>query len=224
MTGGEPPGPVARGGGRAEEPRPDVPGILLAAGGSRRFGGPGEHKLLSVFDGRALVRLAADVLRTGGARPLYAVVGSRAEGVAAALPGDFEVIPNPRWAEGQGTSLARGVEALEPDAPAVLVALGDEPGLRPSAVAAVLAAWRRHRPPAVRAVYRDRPGHPVVLGRAVFPELRGLAGDEGAGRLLRGLDGLLEVRLDFEAPRDVDTRADRRRLRDRGRSEEVRGS
>lgn len=201
--------------------RPPVAGVLLAAGASRRFGGPRGSKMLAELDGRPVVRHAAEAMLAGGARPLYVVVGHRAQEVAGALPADARVVRHPGYAAGQGTSLARAIEALQaeearpPEASvvAVAVALGDEPGLRPEAVARLIAAWREARPPAARARYRDRPGHPVVLARRLFPRLRSLRGDEGAARLLERLgDGVLEVELDTAAPEDVDTAADLRRL------------
>lgn len=87
---------------------------------------------------------------------------------------------------------------------------GADPGApRPGPPAAGPAA-------VIRTRYRDRPGHPVVLSRDVFPELEALEGDRGAGRWLERIAGRVEeVRIDARAPVDVDTDDDYRRARGR---------
>ncbi|MFZ5670714.1 MAG: NTP transferase domain-containing protein, partial [Pseudomonadota bacterium] len=61
--------------------------------------------------------------------------------------------------------------------------------------------------PAAAPVFEGRRGHPVLFGASLFPALLALRGDQGAGRLLDGLDeGLARVRAgDDGVLFDVDT-------------------
>ena len=90
--------------------------------------------------------------------------------------------------------------------PALVELLGGEPGVRPTAIRSVVSAWRELGVPAARAVYRNRPGHPVIVDRSHFPRLARASGDEGLGALLRaGELPLHAVRIDAPAPLDIDT-------------------
>ena len=91
-----------------------------------------------------------------------------------------------RWEDGQAASLRRGIEYLTADAHVnkVIVTLGDQPRMTPELIARFLG-----EPPAARAVYDGRPGHPVVLGPVQMRAIGSLHGDRGrAGPAPRGQD------------------------------------
>jgi len=177
-----------------------VGGLVLAAGEGRRFGGP---KQLATLDGAPLL---VHALRAVAALdPVVVVLGARAEEVRGAVPaGVARVVVAPDWAEGQAASLRAGVAALGA-VDAVVVVLADQPGITPAAVAAALAARDPARFDAVRAVYGDAPGHPVVLERALLARVPALRGDEGARGLLRGARVRALDLTGLADPRDVDT-------------------
>lgn len=189
-----------------------VVALVLAAGAGTRMGRP---KQLLPVGGRPMLQHALDAAAAGGLGELVLVVGHAADEVTAALalpPGATTVV-NDRHAEGQATSLAAGLAAMPADADAALVLLGDQPEVRPDAIRALVAARRPGGPPMLRAGYRGRPGHPVLLERAMWPAAAALRG-EGGGRVLAARDpgalGLVEVGGD--PPEDVDTPEDHRRL------------
>jgi len=64
-------------------PGPRIAALLLAAGQSRRMGGP--NKLLAEIDGRPMVARVAQRLLSSHARPIVAVLGNEADSVDAAL-------------------------------------------------------------------------------------------------------------------------------------------
>ncbi|WP_410959620.1 NTP transferase domain-containing protein, partial [Salmonella sp. SAL4432] len=67
--------------------------------------------------------------------------------------------------------------------------------------------------PVVRAAYEGRPGHPVLLDRAMWPEIERLEGDAGARDVLRAHpEWVAEVEIGGDAPEDVDTPEDWERL------------
>jgi len=186
-----------------------VAGVVLAAGEGRRFGGP---KALAEVDGERLVDRAVRVLREGGVPSTYVVQGA----APLAVPG-AEVVDNPGWAEGMGSSLRAGLAALPPDVGAAVVLLVDQPGLTPAAVRRVLdAAVEPLDGAVVVATYDGHRGHPVLLGRLHWPAVAELAvGDRGARDFLTGHGaGVVEVACgDVADPDDVDTPADLQRLR-----------
>jgi CTP:molybdopterin cytidylyltransferase MocA len=180
-----------------------IVGLLLAAGGARRFR---SQKLVAPYRGAPLVTHAAARLRSA-TDEMVTVVGHAAAQVRGALASiDGRVVENDRWEMGLATSLRRGVEAMPPDAEALVVAVGDQPGLDPAVVRAVIARWRESGRPIVSASYRGVRAHPVLFARPVFPELLALAGDAGARLLIeRSPERVSYVEIDAEMPPDVDT-------------------
>jgi molybdenum cofactor cytidylyltransferase len=180
-----------------------IVGLLLAAGGGTRFG---SQKLLARVHGVPIVATAAGTLGSLVDR-LIVVVGSEAQAVTDALAGiDVTLVGNPRWADGLSTSLKLGVLAAPKETKAVVVALGDQPGIDPALVGRVIARWRETGHPIVSARYRGNRGHPVLLERSVFGEVGALSGDVGARALMeRDATRVAFVDVDADAPLDVDT-------------------
>jgi molybdenum cofactor cytidylyltransferase len=106
------------------------------------------------------------------------------------------------------SSLRRGLDECE-GAEAALLALGDQPGLTSDRVRRIVSAWS---PGAqlVLPVHEGRAGHPVLFGRALWPELRALRGDVGGRDVVkRHVSSAIQVP---EAPLpDLDTEEDLRR-------------
>ena len=181
-----------------------VAGLLLAAGAGRRMGRP---KALVELDGEPLVRRGVRLLRDGGCDPVVVVVGAAADRVRPLCDG-AEVVEAVDWGSGMAASLRAGLAAL--DADGCVVALVDQPGVRPAAVERLRAA---HADGAVAAVatYDGRPRNPVLLDRSTWPDVAAAAhGDEGARSWLRAHPELV-VRVDCTdagSPDDLDTPQD----------------
>jgi CTP:molybdopterin cytidylyltransferase MocA len=174
-----------------------VAGLVLAAGAGRRFGGP---KALATVDGERLVDRAVRVLRAGGCDQVVVVGGAAALSVAGA-----EVVHNPDWPTGMGSSLRVGLAAVREDA--VVVIPVDMPWLGSDAVARVIPAFAAGAE-VVSATYAGQRRHPVLLARRHFAAVSALAvGDVGARPFLRAHPELVvEVACDDTgSPDDVDT-------------------
>ncbi|MFB0615739.1 NTP transferase domain-containing protein [Streptomyces sp. AGS-58] len=197
------------------EPRTDVAGLLLAAGGGRRLGG--RPKALLVHRGRPLVEHAVGVLRAAGCGRIHVVLGARADEVRrrAGLDGCV-LVDNPDWAEGMGSSLRAGLASLAgTGARAALVSLVDQPGIGAAAVARVLGAYEDGTSLAA-ASYDGVRGHPVLFGADHWAGIaRTATGDRGARTYLREHED--RIRLvecaDVAEPYDIDTEADLGHLR-----------
>ena len=175
-----------------------VAALILAAGEGRRFGGT---KQLAELDGRPLLEhvLAA----VSGISPRVVVLGHAADDIVAAvdLHGARPVFC-PDFADGQAASLKCGLAALDTDA--VLVVLGDQPGITPEALRAIISAAGDHD--AVRATYHGVPSHPVLLRPPLLARAGELSGDVGFRDLLRDAR-VCEVEIGHLAdPTDIDTR------------------
>jgi molybdenum cofactor cytidylyltransferase len=178
-----------------------VGGLVLAAGGSKRFGAP---KQLAELDGRPLLEHALIAMSRAPVDRVVVVLGAHADEVRAAVPlHGADAVVCEEWDKGMGNSLRTGVDALR-GCDAVVVALGDQPRLSPAAVERLLSQ-RGKDELAIRATYGGVPGHPVLLERSLLALVRELRGDVGARDLLHGIP-LREVACDgLGSPADVDT-------------------
>jgi len=195
---------------RKSEAKPQGPRIgalLLAAGQSRRMGGP--NKLLAEIAGTPMVAHVARRLLASRARPIVAVLGNQADTVDIAL-GKLPVkrVRNPEFAAGLSTSLKRGIAALPSDLDGVIVCLGDMPLISGRHLERLIAAFN---PLEGRAIIvptrRGKRGNPVLWSRQFFPEMTGLAGDVGAKHLIgEHAEFVAEVEMDDAAVLvDIDT-------------------
>ena len=186
-----------------------VTGLVLAAGAATRFGSP---KQLAPLDGRPLLQHPLDALAAAGIDDVVVVLGDEAVAIEAAITwhGERRRI-NQRPQDGLASSLRIGLDAAaeDPAADAVLVVLGDQPGLRPEVIGAVVGAAGTTDRPIVRPRYeRDGAPNPVLVRRRAWSLAAGLEGDRGLGPLLAAHPELVhEVVVAGSIP-DVDTPAD----------------
>ncbi|MBY0289590.1 MAG: NTP transferase domain-containing protein [Mycobacteriaceae bacterium] len=171
-------------------------GILLAAGAGERFGMP---KVLSA-QGEWL-KSAVAALHHGGCDDVVVVLGA----AIVDVPAPARAVIATGWSDGLSASLRTGLSAVQADF-AVLHPV-DTPDVGADAVARVLAAARSSSSGLARAVFGDRPGHPVVVAKRHWTELlRGLRGDEGARAFLSARPDVAEVDCaDLATGRDIDT-------------------
>jgi CTP:molybdopterin cytidylyltransferase MocA len=186
-----------------------IAAIVLAAGTGSRFGGT---KQIAMLGDKRLVRHALDAALDAGIRDVVVVVGHDADAVAKTVGNLARVVDNPRFGEGQATSLSAGLDALGDDVDAAVVLLADQPGITGAHVRALLEA-ARHRPePIVRLRFVDLPG-PALLRRSVWDDVRALEGDVGARELMeRRPELVFDALVEESAPPDVDTPADLERV------------
>jgi molybdenum cofactor cytidylyltransferase len=118
------------------------------------------------------------------------VVGHEAGLARAALAGlAVTPVPNPRHAEGMGTSLSAGVAAVPAEAGAALVLLADMPLVEPAMIEAVVARWRETGAPVVASRYGAAVAPPTLFARELFPLLLGGSGEGGGRAVVRGQGG-----------------------------------
>lgn len=171
--------------------------------------------LLRLRDGEAIVRHAVrGALRFEPLETLVVVQPHMPEIEQALDDLPVRCVPNPRYGEGMGTSLAAGVAALGKDAEGVLVILGDEPAVAPHIVQALIEAYLRECKAITIPCYGAQFGPPTIFSAEAFPLLRALGGDTG-GRQLAAQHPKMTCIVPFDEqdrPLDVDTPEDYRAL------------
>jgi len=180
---------------------------VLAAGLSRRMGRP---KLLLEFKGRPVIRHAVERVIAAGLHPVLVVTGAEHDALARALAGlEVQLAVNPTPESGQGSSVGVGVSALPAGTDAVLIALGDQPGVPAEVIPALIEALKQPGKAIAAPRYADGLGNPVLFGSSVFQELLALGGDRGARSVIeRDPSRLAVVEVASPMPRDIDTPED----------------
>jgi len=180
-----------------------VCGIVLGAGSSRRLGRP--KQTLQLGDTTLLGRVVGDVEASGLDRVIVVVGGAEGEARAGLDTQRAEVVSNSAYARGCASSLLAGLDAAG-ECDAVMLLLGDMPGVDAAVIDLACSDWDRHRPWASVTTYRGQPGHPFVFSADTFPTLRDLHGDKAVWKILDAQpDRVRHVPVDRPLPADVDT-------------------
>ncbi len=196
--------------------------LVLAAGHGRRFAAEtgGDKLLVSLADGRSVLEHALAPFASLALPTLIVTTQARAAWLAARGRSNphagAEILALDAPSAGLGESLALGAREISRRYPQVewlAVMLGDLPNLSATTVAMLLehAADAPATVLALRATYRNQPGHPALFRHALWPELATLRGEHGARDLWAALPAastILVTTLDAGVCADIDTRAE----------------
>ncbi len=147
----------------------------------------GTDKALLTYRGRAFLETILTTLREAGLSRITVVLGHHASEIQRAVDlGGAEVVINRDYHQGQTSSLQAGLKALEGTEPeAIVLCLVDHPAISAETVRVLLATFRQSGSPVVIPTYRGQRGHPVLMGRVLFAELKTLSHGEGANTVVR---------------------------------------
>ena len=189
-----------------------IAAVILAAGGSTRFGQP---KQLLDWGGTPLLAHVADVALSARLDPVIVVLGCRAEDARAAL-GTLPVQPvmNWRWEAGLSASVQVGLAALPPETEAAIFLQCDQPLITVDLLRALVTHFEETDWPIVHPTCDGKRGTPVLFARSLFPEMAGVSGDAGGRAVIaRHPDEVATVEVaDLDTLSDMDTPEDYRRL------------
>jgi molybdenum cofactor cytidylyltransferase len=164
-----------------------IPALVLAAGLSTRMGRP---KALLPLGPHTFISRIVTTFVEAGVDDVVVVLGCEAAAIQAALVRDApraRVVVNPRFEDGQFSSLLAGLNAVDrPGVQALLLTLVDVPLVAPSTVRAVVDRYRATHAPIVRPVQGALHGHPVLIDRTLFADLRAADPAQGAKPVVRG--------------------------------------
>lgn len=195
--------------------------VVLAAGAARRFGRPKQLERWPYPDSPTLVERAVGLILEAGLPNVYVVTGNQQVEVAKSLAkvqeaSNLQIIYNPRWEDGQGYSVAAGVEAVQktlPEAKGILFMLADQPRLKTETIERLAEKFYNIDNSETKIFfpfYAGKRGNPVIFGREFFEELIKLEGDTGGRVVVKKYPAAaIEIVVDDPAiHEDVDTSAD----------------
>jgi molybdenum cofactor cytidylyltransferase len=200
----------------AEKPRSlpvRVAAVVLAAGGSTRFG---KSKQLAAFRGETFVRHIVAATVEAGCAPVVVVVGEDAAQITLELNGlAASIAMHPQWSIGLGSSIGVGVKhvidsAAEPDA-AILLAC-DQPFVSAATLRQLIQLRLTSGKPIVASAYAATLGIPALFDRSCFPDLLQLKGDSGAKGIILSRQHNVAPFYFPAAAIDIDTAADYQRF------------
>jgi len=154
-----------------------IAGVVLAAGKSERMGRP---KMSLPWGETTVIGQVVGTLVQAGLGEVVVVTGGATLEVTQALarlPDDWPVkdVFNPAYAAGEMlSSVQAGIAALGPEVGAALIALGDQPQIEIQVVREVLSSYQEAGAALVIPSYHMRRGHPMLIDRSLWDELRAL--------------------------------------------------
>lgn len=182
--------------------------VVLAAGAARRFGEP---KLRMPFGESTVIGSVVHSLHLAGTGPIIVVAGANSESMTDALPAFCaRVVCNQDPSGGMVSSIRIGVAALPPSAERFLIALGDQPRIRPEGIGYLVHQHVMSGKGIALPTCDGKRGHPIVFRSEYRREILALS----EGQTLRDVinlhrDDILEVECGSDAyVCDIDTRED----------------
>jgi len=174
-----------------------VSAVVLAAGLSTRMG---RNKLLLTFRDKPLVVHAVDTLLASKVGEIIVVLGYESEKVWDRLDDNQDrvsnagqksrvlLVENPDYREGLSTSVRTGVQAISPEADAIMIYLADQPLLEPADVNRIIegfAAAKTENKTIVVPFFKGERGNPVVLDASLRDSILGIVGDVGCKGVIK---------------------------------------
>ena len=191
-------------------------GIVLAAGESARMG---QTKQLLAFKGTTLLNFVIAQAERSRLDDVVVVTGANGAKVEESLDlNRATVARNPDYSRGNMSSLATGCGAA-PEADAVVVLMGDMPGVGAEVIDRFVDLWSAEQPWAAVASYQDGVAHPFLLSSAALEAALPLDQPKALWRFLVA-EPAGEVRhltIDRLRPTDVDSPKDYEALLREGR-------
>jgi molybdenum cofactor cytidylyltransferase len=186
-----------------------VAAVILAAGASTRMGTP---KQLLQWQGRSLLRSITETAIAANCSPVIVVLGAYSDRIQAEvidLP--VQVVNNPEWQTGMGSSIRMGIQALldlNMDVKAAILLLCDQPFVSPQIIQQLRSIYDATHQSIVASSYQDTIGVPALFDRQLFSELLELNQLEGAKTLIQRHLNAVET-IDFpQGSIDLDTPKD----------------
>ena len=190
-----------------------VAAVVLAAGGSTRFGKP---KQFALFQGETFIRRIVAVAIQASCAPVVVVTGEHSTQIDLEVSGlTVSIVVNPHWQSGLGSSIGVGVRHainLAPDVDAALLLTCDQPFVNAAVLMQLIQLRLTTGKPIIASAYAETLGIPALFDRSCFPDLLELKEDSGAKKIILARPYDVSS-FDFPAGQiDIDTAANYEKL------------
>ncbi|WP_051688082.1 nucleotidyltransferase family protein [Desulfofalx alkaliphila] len=156
-----------------------ISAVVLAAGMSRRMGEP---KLLLKLGDKTIIEHVIQNVVQANVNEVILVLGHKGEAIKGVLSGyRLKYIYNPRYTEGQGTSVSAGVSAVNPRSKGIIFLLGDQPLITASHINQLIDKFNGSDAVIVRPTGA---GNPTIFNSCLKNELLNLSGDVGGRQVV----------------------------------------
>ena len=132
----------------------------------------GQNKLLLDIKGKTVIRRVVQEAQRAEIDNLIVVLGHDSQTVKRELNGiRCKTILNEDYEKGQSSSVIAGLKQVPENTDAVLILPADVAAITAELINKVVDSYRRTSKAIVVQSYQKRAGHPILLRRALFPEI-----------------------------------------------------
>jgi molybdenum cofactor cytidylyltransferase len=146
--------------------------VVLAAGKSTRTK---DNKLLLKLDGETMVEHVVKTCLASDANEVAVVLGYEAEKIRESLAHlKCKFVMNERYEVGQSESVKSGLSAISSDAEGMMVLPADVALIDRESINRIMDEYKRTGSRIVIASHQRQSGHPIVLDKSLFPEIKAI--------------------------------------------------
>jgi molybdenum cofactor cytidylyltransferase len=183
-----------------------IAGVILAAGGSKRFGQP---KQLLDWYGQPVIRIVALTALQAGLSPLIVVIGAASQEVASVIKDlPLRIVTNEKWETGLSTSIKEGINSLPKEVGGIVFLQADQPQIPSSLIRSLVEAHKNSLNPIVAPLIDGQRGNPVLFDRITMPEFKFLRLEMGGRELFSKFPVQWIIWHDKNLLLDIDTPSD----------------
>jgi len=185
--------------------------IILAAGGSDRFGSP---KQLAFFQGKTFVEKIIETSNNTFFEKRLLVLGANHKLILEKIQtGTQMIVINDNWMDGQAISVVKSIRTIQEDnIDAVVFLLVDQPQIDILLINEIIHYFAYHKTDIILHRYEGQNRHPVLFSAKTFPFLMELKGDQGGKQIFHLFEpAYIEIVDKFQAM-DVDSPTDYEKL------------
>ena len=203
-----------RGGGHLSIPPPvieptreeDLYAMIMAAGGSRRYGG---IKQLLELNGKSLLKRAICIATDTFGNRVKLVLGLKSNKLQREADGyDVEIVVNRDWENGIASSLRAGISSMPEHCKGALIIFCDQPLINETHLRQMIDTWKQQPDRIIASAYAETLGVPVIFPSRYFTSIQELKGDNGAKSIIeKNMDSVTRISIP-EAEIDIDTQED----------------
>jgi len=182
--------------------------IILAAGSSRRMG---TQKMIMPYGKSTILETVIDNVLNSKVDHIVVVLGADQDKIRSTIEGKpVQISYNRDHENGMLSSVICGIRSLPADADTALIFLGDQPGIPPEIINAVIDAYNDELKGIVIPVHNYRRGHPLLVDMKYRKKLESLDLEEGLRKVRHHFpEDVLELEVDEAGILvDIDTRED----------------